>query len=774
MAEPRRSCERSPDTSKNSGSFMSEPRGSATLFEPGRNCWRVEHANRAAFIVDGDDYFKAFVAATRKAQRSILILGWDFHSRTRLTCGEDSCDALELGRYLNDLVRERPDLRVHILIWDYPMIFGLDREWAPIYGIGWKRHRRIQFRYDNTHPVGGSHHQKVVVIDDAIAFNGGIDLTARRWDTCAHKADDQFRVAQGTPYPPFHDLMMAVDGDAARALGDLARERWRRAVGETLTPPRDLAPRRGWRRHMRLRRRREAKAPDDCWPETLQPSVKDVDVALARTEPAIDGGTGVREVESLYIDMILAAKHSIYIENQYFTADNVGDALAQRLKEPDGPEVIVVIRELSHGWLEELTMETLRTRLIEKLRAIDSSRNDGGCRFRVVYPWISGLADGTCIDIHAKLIIVDDRFARIGSANFANRSMGLDTECDLTIDALGREDVADAIRDLRAELMGEHLGATVDEVEAAVARTRSLGGAIEALRRDDRTLRALDKLPEVSETVLALVAAADPEKPVALNDLTKIFLPDEGTKQRFGFASKVAMFVLGIVALMTLWKFTPLSALLEPRRITAFAREIGDRWWSPLIVLAAYTPAAFTMFPRPLITLFAVVAFGPWLGFVYALLGIELSAWMTFFVGTRLDRGTVRRVAGRKLNRMIEVLRQRGLLAITALRLVPLAPFAVEGIVAGAVRIKLWHFMLGTAIGILPGTLAATIFGNQLEAAMEDPGKVNYWLIGAAVAALVGATWAIRRWLISHSGDPHDVAPARTKSRSSVGGARIA
>ena len=161
------------------------------LFEPGRNCWRVEHARRAAFIVDADDYFKAFVEAARQAQRSILITGWDFHSRTRLLCADGRRCELELGEFLNDLVRRRRELQIHILIWDYPMIFGLDREWAPIYGLGWKPHRRMHFRYDNTHPIGGSHHQKIVVIDDAVAFNGGIDLTCRRWDTCEHAPDER-------------------------------------------------------------------------------------------------------------------------------------------------------------------------------------------------------------------------------------------------------------------------------------------------------------------------------------------------------------------------------------------------------------------------------------------------------------------------------------------------------------------------------------------------------------------------------------------------------
>src|SRR5688572_2485514 len=410
---------------------MPAPSANSTLFQPGRNCWRVEHARQAGFIVDGEDYFRAFVEATRKAKRSILISGWDFHSRTRLICrGPNDCD-LELGEFLNDLVRRNRHLHVHVLIWDFPVIFGLDREWAPFSGLGWQQHRRVHFRYDNTHPTGGCHHQKIVVIDDMVAFNGGIDLTWRRWDTNEHSPDNEHRHVKGTAYPPFHDLMMAVEGDAARALGDVVRERWRKATGEMLKPP-------AQQRRVFRRKAAAAEMKTSRWPDSLEAQVHDIDVAVSRTEPAINGSPGVREIEALYLDMIAAAKDSIYIENQYFTADKVGDALAARLEEQNGPEVIVVLRQLSHGWLEELTMQTLRKRLIDKCRAADAYG-----RFRVLYPYVDGLQEGTCIDVHAKMMIVDDRFVRIGSANLANRSMGLDTECDLCIAAEGREDVTE-------------------------------------------------------------------------------------------------------------------------------------------------------------------------------------------------------------------------------------------------------------------------------------------------------------------------------------------
>src|SRR6185295_12953650 len=116
------------------------------------------------------------------------------------------------------------------------MIYGTDREFPPIYGLGWTPARRVHLRYDNTHPVGGSHHQKIVVIDDALAFSGGLDLTTKRWDTCDHRAKDPRRCCEDAPYPPFHDVMAMVDGEAAKVLAGIARQRWMLATGEILPP----------------------------------------------------------------------------------------------------------------------------------------------------------------------------------------------------------------------------------------------------------------------------------------------------------------------------------------------------------------------------------------------------------------------------------------------------------------------------------------------------------------------------------------------------------
>ncbi|HET9665104.1 MAG TPA: VTT domain-containing protein [Burkholderiales bacterium] len=710
-----------------------------SIFQPGRNCSYVAHADRVALLVDAEQYFRAFAHAAEKARYCVVILAWDFDSRIRLHWDPGRAPS-ELGPFLNWLVKRRRGLHVRVLDWDYPMVFGVDREFPPIYGFGWKPRRRVHLRYDNTHPVGGSQHQKIVVIDDALAFCGGLDLADRHWDTCEHRAHDPRRTSRTVPYPPFHDVMCAVDGEAARKLADIARERWAHATGETIAP---------------------VPALNDTWPETLQPDITDVHVGISRTMPKRDGQREVREVETLYLDLIARARQAIYIENQYFTAKGVGDALAARLAEKNGPEIVLVLRLLSHGWLEEATMHVLRTRLISMLRSVDRER-----RFHVYYPDIRGLEAGTCIDVHSKVMVVDDEWLRVGSANLSNRSMGLDVECDLTVEARGDPRVARPIAEFRNRLLAEHLGVPPETVARQIEDAGSMHGAIAALHNEQRTLRPLEEVPEWPDAVIDAASVADPERPVSLDRLIDEFTPEINPPGTSGSLwGKVAIAAVIVAGLSALWHFTPLSHHLTAERVMQLAEDFSGRPWAPLAVLLAYTPACIVMFPRPLITLFAVVAFGALLGFLYAMSGILIAAMATYYAGRYFDRDTVRRIAGDKLNRVSEVLRQRGLLAVTAVRFVPLAPFAVESLVAGAIRIKAWHMLVGTFLGMLPGTLTATVFGDQIQTALREPERINYWIVGGVVILMVSATLAVRRWLYRTQLREHQPARGHVPAR---------
>ncbi|MDB6088477.1 MAG: putative Phospholipase/Transphosphatidylase [Gammaproteobacteria bacterium] len=473
-----------------------------TLFRPGRNCYRAARARRAALLIDGEAYFRAFAQAALRASRSIVIVGWDFHSLTRLHLRQEGVPDL-LGDFLNFLVMRTGGLEVFILTWDYSLVFAKGREPSPQSGCGWRPHRRVHFRYDSGCPLGAALHQKIVVIDGALAFCGGLDLTLGRWDTSEHRTEDPRRINPGetNPYPPVHDAMLAVDAQAARALQELVSERWRSAMGKPL-PAVDTGT--------------------DPWPASLAAAFRDVDVALARTVPASDGEPAVAEIQALHLDMIAAARDYIYLENQYFTAKALGDALAARLAEPDGPEVIVVLRLASGGWLEARTMAALRTVLLRKLREADRYG-----RFHPCYPYLAEASGQPCCDVHAKLMIVDDEWLRVGSANFANRSMGLDTECDLVIEARGDPLRRATIAAARDGLLAEHLDVCVPEVQGALQATGSLRAAIRSLTKSSgRTLRCFERLDEPSPAVVALAhGVADPERPLAVDELIAGFVP---------------------------------------------------------------------------------------------------------------------------------------------------------------------------------------------------------------------------------------------------------
>ncbi|HJV74163.1 MAG TPA: phospholipase D-like domain-containing protein, partial [Noviherbaspirillum sp.] len=434
------------------------------LLQPGRNCWRIEHAQRFAMLVDADAYFRAVRTAIRNARHSIFILSWDIDSRTRLVPeGANDGYPEALGDFLHEIVATRHGLHAYVLNWDFAMLYALEREWLPVYKLDWRTHRRLAFRMDGKHPIGGSHHQKVVVIDDSVAFVGGLDLTRARWDTPAHAAADPLRCdSDGKPHAPFHDVQAMVDGAAARALGELARVRWQRATAHTAVKVCD-------------------NGQHDPWPEEVTPDLTDIDVAISRTEPVFNGDSGVHEVRQLHLDAIAAARRHLFFENQYFTSGMIADALADRLDEPDGPEVMVISPRTQSGWLEEMTMGVLRGRVQRRLKAADHYD-----RYRMYCPHLPGM-NGQCLNVHSKVFAVDDELFSVGSANLSNRSMALDTECNLTIEARGSERVRSAVAYLRNRLLAEHLGTLPQVVDAEMRRCGSLHQTVAALGRPERT-----------------------------------------------------------------------------------------------------------------------------------------------------------------------------------------------------------------------------------------------------------------------------------------------
>lgn len=443
-------------------------------------------------VVDADDYFARAREALLQAERRIMLVGWDFDARIALTSGPLlPGEPRAVGEFLHWLVARRPELELYLLRWDLGAVKTLFRGTTLLTMLKWMRHPRIHTKLDGRHPPGASHHQKLMSIDDRFAFCGGIDVTASRWDTRAHRDDDPGRLTPGgAPYKPWHDATVALSGPVAEALAQLCRGRWRRATGHMLKPVPAPATAR------------------DAWPPTLPPMFRNVAVAVARTQATVDDDPPVHEVEALFLAQIARAARWIYFESQYFASRRVAEAVARRLAEPDGPEIVVVNPLSAHGWLEPIAMDNARGRLMAALQARDTHG-----RLRMYHPFT---AAGEAIYVHAKITVIDDRQLRVGSANLNNRSMRLDTECDVNLDAGdgAQPGVVATIAELRDSLIAEHLGVDPGRVTASIAATGSIIAAIESLRGDGRSLRPY-VLPEVTGfgAWLADNEVLDPEGP---------------------------------------------------------------------------------------------------------------------------------------------------------------------------------------------------------------------------------------------------------------------
>ena len=372
---------------------------------------------------------------------------------------------------------------MRVLIWKSSLPVAASQHFFPHRAKQCFKNTPVKFRLDASVPFGACHHQKVLVVDDRIAFCGGGDITTDRWDSPAHLDDDHRRtMPSGGMHDPRHDVMMLVDGEAAAMLGDLFRERWRRDTGEALA----VAPR---------------EDGNDPWPDAIAPAFRDVRLGLARTEPGWRDRPEVRESEALHLAAIKAAKRSIYLENQYVASPAIGEALAARLEQPDGPEVVIISTEHSPSWFDRATMDKTRSALLRRLQAADRDR-----RFHAYCPETQ---EGKTIIVHCKVSIIDDVMLRVGSTNLNNRSAGFDTECDVAIEAPegpAGEAVKAAIRRYRSETIAHFLGQTPEAFDAALAKTGGrVGSAIETLDHGPRP--RLRKLGPVSIGPLARVVA---------------------------------------------------------------------------------------------------------------------------------------------------------------------------------------------------------------------------------------------------------------------------
>lgn len=383
-------------------------------------------------------------------------------------------------------------------------------------------HSRICFKSDDVHSPGASHHQKIVSVDGKLAFAGGMDLAGGRWDTSEHRPQDPRR-----GYPPSHDVQAMMDGDAAAALAEIVRDRWQWATGKLIPDP---------------------EPGSDPWPEDVSADLTSVAVGISRTDSLIS----CREVERLHFDLIAAAREFLYIENQYLTSSRIVDPLSRRLQEPDGPEVVIVLPLNNHGWIEDHTVEVLRYHKMQWLRSADCFG-----RLRICYPNVHEVGDESIV-VHSKIMVVDDRLFRVDSANLTERSMALDTECDLIVEAADERQQKGIAR-LCNRLLGEHLGLSPEAVEERIAKDRSLIRLIDSCSSQRRCLRELPG--QGGATQILSEALIDPAQPLTPGFVIRTLA---ASAARSGWFWAGAALAVGIVGRLALRRFmTSKSRLLR-------------------------------------------------------------------------------------------------------------------------------------------------------------------------------------------------------------------
>lgn len=727
----------------------------------------LAHAKRLAPLVDGVEYFRALREALILANHHVILIGWDLHSEIDLLRGREAEEAVERDGYpvrladlLERMVSEKPSLHVSILIWEGSPLFALERQHLPRMKRPWSSQSRIDLVWDRDSPPLASQHQKVVVVDDRLAFVGGMDLTQSRWDDHEHRPADRRRRKPGlipSYGHPYHDIMLAVDGDAARVIGDWSRERWARAAEGELKQSNP-----------------STKGGEDPWPPNLEPVLRDRFVALTLTQPGFGQYTEKRQVEQTYLAQIAEARHFVFIENQYFSSEKICSALCDRLREPGGPEIVLILPWGCPGTVQSMSLDTQRDMLLDRLREADAEG-----RLGVYWPTLAG-GDETdvhqnAVYVHAKTLVVDDTLMRIGSANLANRSMGLDTELDASVWIDEDDDEARAaIAAYRRRLLAYLLGVDVERVEVTEQREASLLATIEALREGARSLHPFEHRAATFQGLALPIELADPDRPLDPEEVLRATGLAEaaiGLRQKISGwrnaaiagvrhhrRTAIAGVVLGLLAVV--WMFSPLRDRLDIELIRSTLDSIRTSPFGNLGVVAAFWLAAAVGVPVTVLIAVVAAALGGTSAVAISLIGVAGSASIGFVVGRWIPGEERERRFGGRLGRIAGRLQNQSVLSLAILRNIPIAPYALVNVACGATRIGWLGFLAGTLLGMAPGIVLVSVFGQALGEWLAEPTLMGVLRAGAALGVMVGAAVLADRLLRDRVGEMAGRSPA--------------
>ena len=648
------------------------------------------------------------------AECQIDIIGWDIHSETPLVDKSGrAVDGLPiaLGPFLGALLELKPALRINILIWDFAALYAAEREWDSAKKFMASGCGRITFRRDSSLPLGSAQHQKIVVIDNIVAFSGGLDLTIRRWDTNEHLFDHPLRRdPDGKPYPPFHDVQCMVEGAAAAALGELANARW-----AAVRCPLERCP----------------PVEGNRWPASIPVDARNISCGIARTELKTATRDAVDEVAQLFLSSIGAAERFIYIENQFTSAPEIAEALARRMADVPSLRVLIVTPEAHSSWLESRAMQRGRGAFFRPFVSADVAD-----RLRILYPRSYGAESSSAVMVHSKVMIIDDEFVRVGSANLNNRSLGADTECDLAFEA-GCEDHREFVRRLRRRLIGHFCG--LDE-SAIASHEDDLFGFIDHHGASGASKKLLPVEPEGAPARAItdiLQPIADPKRPLDLQHAARRMW---NARTVLAIAGTLA----SLVGIALAWRFTRLSDYTDVGYVSSFLTGYSRSPFAPLFAIAAFIAGGLIAFPVIALIAATAAVLGPWVGGLSATAGVLLSSMLLFVIGRFLGHKRLQSLLGTRALRVQRRIIGQGVIAVAMIRMVPIAPFSLVNLLAGASQLRLRDFLIGTVLGMAPGILMMAALGSQIAELARNGSWSNFLWLGMTILLWIAVCLAVQ------------------------------
>jgi len=393
---------------------------------------------------------------------------------------------------------------------------------------------------------------------------------------------------------------------------------------------------------------------------------------------------------------------------------------------------LIVTPYRPQGWLETKTMGVGQARFMARLD--DDAIRD---RIRFCYPYVRTGDDETAVMVHAKIMIVDDLVAHVGSSNLNNRSLGLDTECDLAIEA--RDDREHRrVRNLLGRLLAHHLGQPRSRVAEELEATGSLIETVDALSDQRRGLRRLEPAAEYDDIIAdTLNTVADRETPLEPEAFVGDMFAAVSGRSTLHRAIRLILVALALAGLVSVWNYTPLAEWTDPEKVAALLESFRANHLTIPALLAAYVAGGLMLFPLTVLVTVTGMVLGPGIGFLCAMTGALASAAAGFGLGHATGKRIVRHLLGKRYRTIRRAVARSGLFTITAVRMVPVAPYTVVNMVLGAIGVGFWPYLFGTFLGLLPGILALTVLGDRILQAWRNPDPANVaWLLGAVAVWL--------------------------------------